>query len=189
MFTICWFPHHLTTLWVQFGEFNFTTTTFVLRLATHCMSYANSCINPLIYAFVSKKFRNDFKKAFTCQYITDAMISMKAVSDRMARSFGGTIRYAHSSVRRRTHNTDVQIITNNPSTYVESNSGENQHVIQNIGALLSPRSPVMSCSAATTKSTRVVIADENVDNDNKNFVEEEPMLGIQGGNANGNVPL
>uniref|UniRef100_H2YET2 G-protein coupled receptors family 1 profile domain-containing protein n=1 Tax=Ciona savignyi TaxID=51511 RepID=H2YET2_CIOSA len=67
VFTINWFPHHLVAMWTSFGDFPYTSETFVLLILGHCLSYANSCLNPLVYAFVSNRFRADFKKAFTCQ--------------------------------------------------------------------------------------------------------------------------
>uniref|UniRef100_H2YET0 G-protein coupled receptors family 1 profile domain-containing protein n=1 Tax=Ciona savignyi TaxID=51511 RepID=H2YET0_CIOSA len=66
VFTINWFPHHLVAMWTSFGDFPYTSETFVLLILGHCLSYANSCLNPLVYAFVSNRFRADFKKAFTC---------------------------------------------------------------------------------------------------------------------------
>lgn len=30
------------------------------------MAYANSCLNPIVYALVSKHFRKGFKKVFSC---------------------------------------------------------------------------------------------------------------------------
>ncbi|XP_019629020.1 PREDICTED: galanin receptor type 1-like [Branchiostoma belcheri] len=57
VFGICWLPHHIMHLWVNFGEFPYTMTTYVLKLFSHCMAYANSCLNPIIYAFLSTEFR------------------------------------------------------------------------------------------------------------------------------------
>uniref|UniRef100_H2YES8 G-protein coupled receptors family 1 profile domain-containing protein n=1 Tax=Ciona savignyi TaxID=51511 RepID=H2YES8_CIOSA len=62
VFTINWFPHHLVAMWTSFGDFPYTSETFVLLILGHCLSYANSCLNPLVYAFVSNRFRADFKK-------------------------------------------------------------------------------------------------------------------------------
>uniref|UniRef100_A0A8C2FCJ1 Uncharacterized protein n=1 Tax=Cyprinus carpio TaxID=7962 RepID=A0A8C2FCJ1_CYPCA len=41
-------------------------TTYAFRLLSHCMAYANSCLNPIVYALVSKHFRKGFKKVFSC---------------------------------------------------------------------------------------------------------------------------
>ncbi|MGH0190666.1 UNVERIFIED_CONTAM: hypothetical protein FKN15_049006 [Acipenser sinensis] len=67
LFCVCWLPHHLLILWFWFGgHFPFNRVTYALRLASHCLSYANSCLNPLVYALASKHFRKGFKQVFTC---------------------------------------------------------------------------------------------------------------------------
>ncbi|XP_078482160.1 galanin receptor type 1 [Ciona intestinalis] len=97
VFTIDWFPHHLVALWTNFGDFPYTSETFVLLILGHCLSYANSCLNPLVYAFVSNRFRADFKKAFTCQYFSEAVVHIRAYSRRFVQSFSVQLRHRSSS--------------------------------------------------------------------------------------------
>uniref|UniRef100_A0A4W3GE73 Galanin receptor 2 n=1 Tax=Callorhinchus milii TaxID=7868 RepID=A0A4W3GE73_CALMI len=66
LFCLCWLPHHLVILCFWFGYFPFNKATYAFRLLSHCMSYANSCLNPIVYALVSKHFRKGFKKVFHC---------------------------------------------------------------------------------------------------------------------------
>ncbi|XP_029445982.1 galanin receptor type 3 [Rhinatrema bivittatum] len=66
LFCICWLPHHVVILCFWFGHFPFNKATYVFRLVSHCMSYANSCLNPIVYALISKHFRKKFKQVFTC---------------------------------------------------------------------------------------------------------------------------
>ncbi|KFM02147.1 Galanin receptor type 2, partial [Aptenodytes forsteri] len=66
LFCLCWLPHHLVILCFWFGHFPFNRATYACRLASHCLSYANSCLNPIIYALISKHFRKRFKQVFTC---------------------------------------------------------------------------------------------------------------------------
>ncbi|XP_072414278.1 galanin receptor 2a-like [Chiloscyllium punctatum] len=66
LFCLCWLPHHLVILCFWFGHFPLNQATYVFRLLSHCMSYANSCLNPIVYALVSKHFRKGFKKVFNC---------------------------------------------------------------------------------------------------------------------------
>ncbi|NXS97444.1 GALR2 protein, partial [Jacana jacana] len=66
LFCLCWLPHHLVILCFWFGHFPFNRATYVCRLASHCLSYANSCLNPIVYALISKHFRKRFKQVFTC---------------------------------------------------------------------------------------------------------------------------
>ncbi|XP_009071552.1 PREDICTED: galanin receptor type 2-like [Acanthisitta chloris] len=66
LFCLCWLPHHLVILCFWFGHFPFNRATYACRLASHCLSYTNSCLNPIVYALISKHFRKRFKQVFTC---------------------------------------------------------------------------------------------------------------------------
>ncbi|XP_010216350.1 PREDICTED: galanin receptor type 2 [Tinamus guttatus] len=66
LFCLCWLPHHLVILCVWFGYFPLNHVTYALRILSHLISYANSCVNPIVYALVSKHFRKGFKKIFIC---------------------------------------------------------------------------------------------------------------------------
>ncbi|XP_061868292.1 galanin receptor type 3 isoform X2 [Colius striatus] len=71
LFCLCWLPHHLVILCFWFGHFPFNRVTYACRLASHCLSYANSCLNPIVYALISKHFRKRFKQVFTCLFFQD----------------------------------------------------------------------------------------------------------------------
>ncbi|XP_028374848.1 galanin receptor type 2 [Phyllostomus discolor] len=62
LFCLCWMPHHALILCVWFGHFPLTRATYALRILSHLVSYANSCVNPIVYALVSKHFRKGFRK-------------------------------------------------------------------------------------------------------------------------------
>ncbi|XP_037836843.1 galanin receptor 2a [Kryptolebias marmoratus] len=66
LFCLCWLPHHLLILWMWFGHFPLNHATYILRVLSHLVAYANSCLNPIVYALVSKHFRKGFRKAFGC---------------------------------------------------------------------------------------------------------------------------
>ncbi|XP_055008993.1 galanin receptor 2b isoform X2 [Boleophthalmus pectinirostris] len=66
LFCICWLPYHVVILCYLYGDFPFNQITYAFRLLSHCMAYANSCVNPIVYALVSKHFRKGFKKVFSC---------------------------------------------------------------------------------------------------------------------------
>ncbi|XP_008302198.1 galanin receptor type 2 [Stegastes partitus] len=66
LFCLCWLPHHLVILCMWFGRFPLNHTTYVLRILSHLVAYANSCLNPIVYALVSKHFRKGFRKVFSC---------------------------------------------------------------------------------------------------------------------------
>lgn len=62
LFGLCWLPHHALILCVWFGRFPLTRATYALRILSHLVSYANSCVNPIVYALVSKHFRKGFRR-------------------------------------------------------------------------------------------------------------------------------
>ncbi|XP_075415811.1 galanin receptor type 2 [Tenrec ecaudatus] len=64
LFCLCWMPHHALILCVWFGRFPLTRATYALRIFSHLVSYANSCVNPIVYALVSRHFRKGFRQ--TC---------------------------------------------------------------------------------------------------------------------------
>ncbi|NWS60291.1 GALR2 protein, partial [Chunga burmeisteri] len=66
LFCLCWLPYHVVILRYLYGDFPFNQATYAFRLLSHCMAYANSCLNPIVYALVSKHFRKGFKKVFSC---------------------------------------------------------------------------------------------------------------------------
>lgn len=67
VFCLSWLPDHVVHLWVEFGTFPLNQTSFVLRVAAHCLAYSNSSVNPVIYAFLSENFRKAYKQVFKCQ--------------------------------------------------------------------------------------------------------------------------
>ncbi|XP_051523386.1 galanin receptor 2a [Myxocyprinus asiaticus] len=68
LFCLCWLPHHLVILCMWFGHFPLNHTTYILRILSHMVAYTNSCLNPIVYALVSKHFRKGFKKVFGCAF-------------------------------------------------------------------------------------------------------------------------
>ncbi|KAI4889299.1 hypothetical protein NFI96_011095 [Prochilodus magdalenae] len=65
-FLLCWMPHHIIAMWVEFGSFPLNDASFAFRIASHCLAYGNSCVNPILYAFLSENFRKACRQVFTC---------------------------------------------------------------------------------------------------------------------------
>nr|XP_055033025.1 galanin receptor 2a [Misgurnus anguillicaudatus] len=79
LFCLCWLPHHLVILCMWFGYFPLNHTTYVLRILSHLVAYTNSCLNPIVYALVSKHFRKGFRKVFCCAFHNRAANRVHAV--------------------------------------------------------------------------------------------------------------
>ncbi|MBN3275343.1 GPR54 protein, partial [Polyodon spathula] len=65
LFTICWGPIQFFILFQAFdSNFQKNYETYKIKIWAHCMSYSNSSVNPIVYAFMGANFRKSFKKAF-----------------------------------------------------------------------------------------------------------------------------
>ncbi|XP_076629808.1 orexin receptor type 2 isoform X1 [Colletes latitarsis] len=66
IFAICYFPVHLLSVIRYTRGLTESTLTKVCALISHGLCYFNSAVNPLIYNFMSGKFRKEFRRAFRC---------------------------------------------------------------------------------------------------------------------------
>ncbi|XP_043937931.1 galanin receptor type 1-like [Protopterus annectens] len=82
VFLISWMPQHIIMIWVQFGQFPLNDGTFAFRIISHCMAYGHSCINPIIYAFLSENFRKACRQVFTCRFLLQPPPEEKVVRIR-----------------------------------------------------------------------------------------------------------
>lgn len=65
VFALLWFPVHFLVLWTALDEqFPKTFTIYLIKGIAKALSYSNSCINPFLYVFMSKGFRQALKRAF-----------------------------------------------------------------------------------------------------------------------------
>ncbi|KAG7468314.1 hypothetical protein MATL_G00141660 [Megalops atlanticus] len=82
-FLICWMPHHIIAMWVEFGSFPLNDASFAFRIISHCLAYGNSCVNPILYAFLSENFRKACQQVFTCRFLFPPPPVEKVVRIRM----------------------------------------------------------------------------------------------------------
>lgn len=82
IFALCWFPVHLSrilkkTVYHQNDTKRCELLNFLLVLNYFSVNLAtiNSCINPIILYFVSKKFKNCFKSCLCCWCYSDNQLS------------------------------------------------------------------------------------------------------------------
>lgn len=62
-FATLWLPIQTILLLKSLGHFESNTNlTVALQIVAHVLAYTSSCINPLLYAFLSENFRKSFRK-------------------------------------------------------------------------------------------------------------------------------
>lgn len=61
-FAVCWFPVHVMFLTQFFVTNNIDSNFICIRIFTNCLAYTNSCLNPILYAFLSENFRSNFRR-------------------------------------------------------------------------------------------------------------------------------
>ncbi|XP_071034555.1 somatostatin receptor type 2-like [Parasteatoda tepidariorum] len=68
VYVICWLPYWITQVYITLlpprqGQ---SQIGFIIILLAGMLAYANSAMNPILYAFLSDNFKKSFAKAFTC---------------------------------------------------------------------------------------------------------------------------
>lgn len=66
LFAICWLPIQIIFMLHSAGVYAANATNFWIHLIANCFAYANSCMNPILYAFLSDNFRKSFRKLLCC---------------------------------------------------------------------------------------------------------------------------
>lgn len=67
IFTVCWLPLQIIFMVQAFGSYpNMEEGWIAVKLGANCLAYLNSCVNPILYAFLSDKFRKSFLKLLGC---------------------------------------------------------------------------------------------------------------------------
>ncbi|KAJ8681748.1 hypothetical protein QAD02_017540, partial [Eretmocerus hayati] len=66
VFAFSWFPIQVILVLKALDWYPNSTLTIILQIASHVLAYANSCVNPILYAFLSENFRKAFRKIIYC---------------------------------------------------------------------------------------------------------------------------
>ncbi len=65
IFALCWLPIQVIFMIKEFGTFPQSYVFMAIQIASNCLAYMNSCVNPILYAFLSDNFRKSFRKLLT----------------------------------------------------------------------------------------------------------------------------
>ncbi|KAL5275198.1 GPRGRP1 family protein [Megaselia abdita] len=73
IFGICFLPYHLFMLWFYYSptaQEDYNQFWHTIRIIGFCLSFANSCANPVALFFVSGQFRKHFNRYLFCRTYT-----------------------------------------------------------------------------------------------------------------------
>ncbi|XP_034670656.1 allatostatin-A receptor [Drosophila subobscura] len=65
-FAICWLPIHVILVLKALDMYGGSHLSVIIQIISHVVAYTNSCINPILYAFLSDNFRKAFRKVVWC---------------------------------------------------------------------------------------------------------------------------
>lgn len=66
IFACCWCPIQIVLVLKSASAFELNPTNIVIQITSHILAYMNSCVNPILYAFLSDNFRKAFRKVIAC---------------------------------------------------------------------------------------------------------------------------
>ncbi|XP_062556110.1 neuropeptide CCHamide-2 receptor-like isoform X3 [Armigeres subalbatus] len=96
VFIICFLPHHVFQLWFHLNpnsEYDYDDFWHILRITGFCLSFLNSCLNPVALYCVSGVFRQHFHRYLCCRQMSvQRRIGMSSVGNACETSFVSTIR-------------------------------------------------------------------------------------------------
>ncbi|XP_043475578.1 trissin receptor-like [Leptopilina heterotoma] len=104
MFAVCNLPQQARIAWLHWDPNYNRTSDFstVLTLSTFLVSYMNSCLNPVLYAFLSRNFRKGMRELLMCANRDQSgRLGIGCTSGDVARHESGlNTNIAHSSMVR-----------------------------------------------------------------------------------------
>ena len=92
VFIICWLPRHIYLLWFFFDPGLFNLFWHVFKIIGFCLTFINSCVNPLALYFLSKQFRK-----FYNHYLLCCVVRKRPAADQ---EYSNMYNFKDSTVRR-----------------------------------------------------------------------------------------
>lgn len=71
VYIICWLPYWVGQIAMIFRQGSDSSFEKIIHILCSCLTYSNSAVNPILYAFLSDNFKKSFLKACSCATGTD----------------------------------------------------------------------------------------------------------------------
>ena len=66
VFVACWLPRHIFLIWYHLLPGDYNLFWHIFKIISFCLTYVNSCLNPLALYFLSRQFRNYYNQYLCC---------------------------------------------------------------------------------------------------------------------------
>ncbi|XP_055840244.1 neuropeptide CCHamide-1 receptor [Episyrphus balteatus] len=128
IFGVCFLPYHIFMLWFYYwptSQNDYNSFWHVLRILGFCLSFANSCANPVALYFVSGAFRKHFNRYLFCQGYTagrkkrtDTLGARDtSLTSTASRRYTSRRSYQQSTIRRLQDTTITTMFPNNTNVH------------------------------------------------------------------------
>ncbi|XP_011639561.1 orexin receptor type 2-like [Pogonomyrmex barbatus] len=107
-FAICFFPVHLLSILRCTMTLPSNQWTIAISLIAHWLCYFNSAVNPVIYNFMSGKFRKEFKRTFRCSHNGGTDVQKRRYVAGISDPFKQRSRNYTRSIHTMSNNNNVQ---------------------------------------------------------------------------------
>lgn len=161
LFAVCWGPVLVQNVLTAWGHLHHLHYGYLkpMRQAFFLLSYVNSCLNPVVYAFFSRNFRQSFKMAICAcvkgkAFVRAYRYSVSAASSRASH-------YVHSNGRTLTSVYERDAVTKGSSG---GSSGGETDVGAGVGGSQPPHNrPIYLSPTSTNPSSSPVSSPESVE--------------------------
>lgn len=82
LFFVCWMPVFVVNAWQAFDRRSAYRLTGAPISFIHLLSYTSACVNPIIYCFMNKRFRQGMLATFGCCRRNSGGISARSAASR-----------------------------------------------------------------------------------------------------------
>lgn len=146
VYVFCWFPYWITQITQLSSSTPPSNFVVTIHLIASCLSYSNSAMNPILYAFLSDNFKKSFLKACTCAANKDV---------------NATLHLENSVFPRKTQRQGSDRLRTGRATSICPNNEEENDA----GALVSKYDASTSAMTMTSRSNITLTTDGHRDKD------------------------